>query len=251
MNRLVKEYDNVPAKSNELSEEIKRLEEENLQLSQEIKSLIEKSQTNGTHKSAAAFSPAPFTNGNHSINSNGFEANFFSPTSQEAFPVDDPFQTFDPFKDGSSDPFKADSVLNGKSPIPGIDGEDPFSNGFDPFKANNNDNSRKPPPPRPAPPRPQTPSLKPTKPIADPTLRPQSAMDFTRNNKLDLFNEFTADPFGSATITPANTSSANAPPANNGFNKDPFGGNGVDWSGFGTAVTAGSSREKDPFDPFA
>ena len=112
MNRLVKEYDNAPA---QLSEEIRRLEEENVQLSQEIKSIIEKSQANGNHAAAiktatAAFSSPAFTNGNQSINSNGgFEVNFFSPTSQqESFPVDDPFQTFDPFKDASSDPFKTD-----------------------------------------------------------------------------------------------------------------------------------------------
>jgi hypothetical protein len=58
--------------------------------------------------------------------------------------------------------------------------------------------NRKAPPPRPAPPRPQTPSLKPIKPV-DNQKRPQSALDFTYNQKIDLFTDF--DPFASTTNT--------------------------------------------------
>ncbi len=64
------------------------------------------------------------------------------------------------------------------------------------FKKQANDKSRKAPPPRPAPPRPQTPSLKPVKQV-DNQKRPQSALDFTYNRKLDLFTDF--DPFSAAT----------------------------------------------------
>ena len=51
-------------------------------------------------------------------------------------------------------------------------------------------------PARPAPPqqRAQTPSLKPAKTTLL-SQRPQSSMDFTKNNKLDLFSDVSNDPF--------------------------------------------------------
>ena len=201
---------------------------------------------------------------------NGFDA-FFSPNGQPAmqtgFTIEDPFQAFDPFKDSNSDPFKTEPALNGtKSPVNmGLgDADDPFANAFDPFKtasvvppvasAGSNGfgedpfgDKKRPPPPRPAPPRPQTPSLKPVKNTNDASQRSQSSLDFTRNNKLDLFSDFPSDPFQSTTST--------IPAAQTTAAKDPFSSNAFDWNAFSsptttTAATNGSSA-KDPFDPFA
>jgi epidermal growth factor receptor substrate 15 len=233
INKLIKEYDTVPINSkntvaSDLSDEIKKLEEENYRLNEEIKlatenvqaaSLYTQSQQLNNHNNTS-FSPTSISNDNNSQFQANFN-NFFSPSSQtqnsSEFPsvVDDPFQTFDPFN--SNDPFKA-APVGGDIAAVINPAEDPFGNAYDPFsqqqQAQNNqfqtnfnaafgsedpfssnaDSKKKPPPPRPAPPRPQTPSLKPNKKPTDSFQRPQSALDFTRNNKLDLFNDF-SDPF--------------------------------------------------------
>ena len=197
------------------------------------------------------------------INSNNSKSLFdnFFPTQQQ-FAIQDPFQSFDPFNSNSAaDPFKSAPMNNIKATNVNKDfsNEDPFANAFDPFGQQSANQSafsvddpfsdkKRAPPPRPAPPRPQTPSLKPTKKASDMSQRPQSAMDFTRNNKLDLFNDFN-DPFASTTSPTSQTQAA----------KDPFGNNGFgDWGAFGSSSnsnnkTAASSAfgAKDPFDPFA
>lgn len=242
INKLIKEYDTVPINSkntvtSDLSDEIKKLEEENFRLNEEIKLATEnvqaaslynsslQSQQLNNHNHNASFSPTSMiSNDNNSQFQSNFN-NFFSPTSQtqnsSEFPstaVDDPFQTFDPFNSNSNDPFKSEPVVDIAAVI--NPAEDPFTNAYDPFSqqqpaqnnqfqtnfntafgsedpfSNNIDSKKRPPPPRPAPPRPQTPSLKPAKKPTDSFQRPQSALDFTRNNKLDLFNDF-SDPFQS------------------------------------------------------
>lgn len=90
-------------------------------------------------------------------------------------------------------------------------------------------------PPRPAPPRAQTPSLKPTK-VELLTQRPQSSMDFTRNTKLDLFNNFT-DPFQSQPAQPQITET------------DPFGGGNSGWDAFSSSDKT-NSKTDDAWDPF-
>jgi hypothetical protein len=137
-------------------------------------------------------------------------------TANTAQPPADPFSTsFDPFKD--SDPFKSAAA----KPID----EDAFVNAFDPFKSKAADpfesvDRKKMPPPRPAPPRPQTPNMKPSK-KPESAQRPHSSMDFTLNNKLDLFSSF--DPFAPTPETPKAdqwTAFTSKPTTSNQF--DPF-----------------------------
>lgn len=237
--RLLKEYDNLPVQSSgqsaELPEEIRRLEEENQKLNQQIKDALNSADSFTPQLNTSSFTndnfspsfPAVSSTLNNNNQNNSFGSNskdfsdFFSPTSQQSTTGfgEDPFQAFDPFNTNSSvnDPFKS-APLSVNSTVP----DDPFASAFDPFSQQQSNNSgigvvasgagddpfsdkRKAPPPRPAPPRPQTPSLKPVKKPTDAaSQRPQSALDFTRNTKLDLFNDFSgsSDPFQSK---PANT----------------------------------------------
>lgn len=279
INKLIKEYDTVPINStntvsNDLSEEIKKLEEENVRLKQEIEKATETAKAASLYNNS--FSLQQNNNGNlsfsptneNSHSQSSFQANFnsfVSPDQQQSGPIEDPFQTFDPFN--NNDPFKSAPIgdLN-KLNTDFVAAEDPFANAFDPFSINQqlqqqNSNTafgsddpfsdkKKAPPPRPAPPRPQTPSLKPTKKPSDSFQRPQSALDFTRNNKLDLFNDF-SDPFQS------NTNKINQlqqPPTQQIPNKDPFGA--FNWDAFGSNpngnsnISTSNNKAKDPFDPF-
>jgi hypothetical protein len=244
LNKLIKEYDNLSLNnSNEINVEIRKLETENAQLNQRIKSTIQtnngfpplgslsNSATNGT--AVLSFANTSF-NGIKSkdIFDDIFSSNLNSQQPKNGqqnpeFAIEDPFKAFDPFKDNNNDPFSSSQMSKTTSRDFLSDGLDPFANSFDPFKiananaANsptNNDQKAmgfttddpfgekktRPPPPRPAPPRPQTPSLKPTKSM-ETSQRPQSALDFTRNNKLDLFNDFSdsfqANPNSSANQT--------------------------------------------------
>jgi epidermal growth factor receptor substrate 15 len=260
------------SQSENLNNEIQNLENQNLKLKEQIKASIESNVTfpdfNSFEKSASLASmqteivatpvatPTPSTD----LTAVQFQAsdlfdNFPAQQQQQeeaqqsGFALDDPFQVFDPFN--NNDPFKSAPVSNSKI-------VDPFANAFDPFSPQLQDSDstfcsddpfssdkRKPPPPRPAPPRPQTPSLKPLKKLDEigSQQRPQSAMDFTRNTKVDinLFNDF-SDPFKAV------KSINNAP-------KDPFmSTNTFDWSSMGSDTSNNSSianKVKDPFDPFA
>lgn len=277
LNKIIKEYDktspssaaaNASSQNENLNNEIQNLENENLKLKEQIKACIESNitfpdfnsfETNASVQSMQTEIPAttatPSTNPAEPFQSSDLFDNF-SPQQQEqqsGFPLDDPFQVFDPFN--NNDPFKS-APINSSKNVAAL-GEDPFASTFDPFSPQQESDSafgsddpfssekRKPPPPRPAPPRPQTPSLKPLKKLDEigSQQRPQSAMDFTRNTKIDknLFNDFN-DPFKA--VKPTN----NAP-------KDPFmSTNTFDWSSMGSGTSNNSSianKAKDPFDPFA
>jgi hypothetical protein len=111
--------------------------------------------------------------------------------------IEDPFQAFDPFKNSNCESFNKNNISPIKTFI-----DDPFQSSFDPFNINSNTNEfgnmdkKSIPPARPAPPRANTPSLKPVKKSDELGNRPQSAMDFTHNKQLELFNNAN-DPFNS------------------------------------------------------
>ena len=138
LNKLIREYDNLPVTDLnriELNQEIKQLEEENAELNLKIKTAaIETASTQVISETpAVSFSP---TNQQPTavVKNEVFEA-YFPPQMQQLespqvnFIVDDPFQAFDPFKETATavDPFKS-APLNDKA------GDDPFANPFDSLK---------------------------------------------------------------------------------------------------------------------
>jgi len=170
LNKLVKEYDS-PSNQKVISDEIKQLEAANLKLEKQIKMAAEANNENvpsnltSTINQSSTFNESNFSDkfSNSQIFSltyleeNQFQSssattmvnnafdNFFSPPGanqqqqqqpQLSFGIDDPFQAFDPFKDGNTnDPFKS-------APIGLIDksgdfsNDDPFSSPFDQVKNN-------------------------------------------------------------------------------------------------------------------
>ena len=162
LNKLVKEYD-LPSNQKIISDEIKQLETANLKLQQEIKmaaeaaanpdtvssnfaSTIHQNSTFNESNFSEKFSPPSsiqFQSSSAATMANNAFDNFFSPPGanqqqqpqpQLSFGIDDPFQAFDPFKDGNAnDPFKS-------APIGLIDksgdfsNDDPFSSPFDQAK---------------------------------------------------------------------------------------------------------------------
>lgn len=129
---------------------------------------------------------------------------------------DDTFFTNDPFAFSNTETTsRVESFSARNDPFASFKTEDPFAV-FDNDKKKN-------PPPRPAPPRPITPSLKPTGKANDLSKRPQSAMDFTYNTKLNIFPDL--DPFGSA-----NTND--------------------NWAAFGTSQSTANNKQQNIIDPF-
>lgn len=289
LTKLLKEYENLPVTEQnqiELNNEIKQLEEENCELNKQIKNAIAATNNNLIFEETSIQFSSPNKNSIES-NTNAFEADF-----SEGNFVEDPFQTYDPFKDSgnTTDPFKDNSNTNdpfkdssnANDPFKDNDisndpfkeansGSDPFAstsltqktsnqndpfasdpfgetarvpsvnieNGFDedPF-ANFSKKQETAPPPRPAPPRAQTPNLKPAK-MTPMTQRPQSSMDFTRNNKFDLFADF-IDPFQTSPATQTKIPET-----------DPFAATGGDWNAFGnTSASSDNKAKEDAWDPF-
>lgn len=254
-------YPELRAEMKQLEEENTRLNE-HLKLAEEgILNSNSNANTSLNQSSSTSFSdafqspsqfntttPTPMTNPSISLSqvADAFDPfNSSQPQQQMMIQVEDPFQAFDPFNQ-TNDPFKSVPVvnlnLNLSSSQNGNQGDfngssletDPFASVFDPFSRQKYDApvaeddpfasfaNNKGPPPRPAPPRPQTPSLKPTKKPTEMSQRPQSAMDFTRNNKLDLFNDF-GDPFAPSASTTASKV------------KDPF---AFDWNAFASKASS-------------
>ncbi len=162
LNKLVKEYDS-PSNQKVISDEIKQLEAANLKLEKQIKMAAEANNENvpsnltSTINQSSTFNESNFSDKFSPPSSIQFQSssattmvnnafdNFFSPPGanqqqqqqpQLSFGIDDPFQAFDPFKDGNTnDPFKS-------APIGLIDksgdfsNDDPFSSPFDQVKNN-------------------------------------------------------------------------------------------------------------------
>ena len=140
MNKLIKEYDKTStsefcspsSQKDDLSIEIKQLEEENLQLKEQIKLNIESNITfpvsnsfeNNISSPSILKIPATTTETQHPASS---LFDNFSPQPQNSFPIEDPFQEFDPFN--NNDPFKGAPIDAAKT----ISGDDPFAEAFDPF----------------------------------------------------------------------------------------------------------------------
>lgn len=281
LNRLLKEYE-VETIQDELKDVVKQLEEENVELNIQIRKAIEDTNNNLVFKEASIDFLSPeqdLTSGHQSIITNTvitkdvFEANF--PMANNATATEDPFQAFDPFKDSANDPFKESinetdpfkDSMNSNDPFGSAPmtqkstsdafASDPFASSVVPesapfgsgggFEGDPFDNFLKKretaAPPRPAPPaaRAQTPSLKPTK-TTPMTQRPQSSMDFTRNNRLDLFNDFN-DPFApTGAVTPQNQISDTK--------QDQFGA-APNWDAFGNnSKFEGETNKGDAWDPF-
>lgn len=224
----------------------------------------------------------PFKDNSNNISSDPFKSEIVNSFKDDPF-KDNDILANDPFKTegtNTSDPFGASGVpLTDKIALSNIE-KDPFASdpfGGAPTLSNNMANTSvggfgdddpfanflkkregAPPPPRPAPPtaRAQTPSLKPAKTTIDPTQRPQSSMDFTRNNKLDLFSTDFVDPFGGNNSTTGTNISQNKIPE---VSIDPFASAGApagDWDAFGNAFNSPKTEDiknKDDasaWDPF-
>lgn len=127
LNKLLQEYE-VQGTEAELTESIQKLEEENLELNKQIKEAIEASNNNLVFKTEPSMefpSPAGGTEKEVSFGNNkeeAFDADFSNMNST----VEDPFQTYDPFKDtANNDPFKESASDPFKDN--NLDPNDPFA----------------------------------------------------------------------------------------------------------------------------
>lgn len=127
LNKLLQEYE-VQGTEAELTESIQKLEEENLELSKQIKEAIEASNNNLVLKTEPSmeFSSQAGEAGKQTGLGNNKEGAFDADFSNMNSAVEDPFQTYDPFKDAATnDPFKDSSSDPFKDN--NLDGNDPFA----------------------------------------------------------------------------------------------------------------------------
>ena len=116
----------------ELTEAIQKLEEENLELNKQIKQAIEASNNNlvfRTESSMEFSSPEKAEASSDQKETVASSAAAFDADFSQMNSVEDPFQTYDPFKESSSDPFKDNSDPNDPFASAALphDNNDPFA----------------------------------------------------------------------------------------------------------------------------
>ncbi len=149
LKQLLKRYEDQPKQSeNELDEEIKRLEEENIELNKQIKSAIEATNNKLVFREASVeFKSLERAAQTTKTTDAPFVDSFAAFPSETGF-TEDPFKTFDPFKDSSSvagvgDPFRDESNDpfrdSSNDPFKEADADDPFAPLPGKNKTNNGD----------------------------------------------------------------------------------------------------------------